>query len=280
MGRAIRSTHDIQRLSVGSGQIALCPLGQAGFLLYGGELTLLIDPFLGPHPERRVSPPIDPQGCRDVNAVLCTHEHDDHLDPATLLPLAEASPQCQFIVPGPVVRVLVELGIAPQRIIGALPGRPILLGDCTITGVPAVHALNVSDGYTTGEEQGGDPRFLGYVIEVGGVSLYHAGDTLKYDGMGELLRRHSVDVALLPINGRDAGREARNIAGNMGHEEAAELASEVGADLVIPMHHDMFRSNPGFPERLLETCRHRYPGLTLAVPALGHPFIYTKPRET
>ena len=70
--------------------------------------------------------------------------------------------------------------------------------------------MHVTDAYSHGLPGDGDGvRYLGYVLDTPDGRVYHAGDTLRWDGQAELLRRHRVDLALLPINGRDAEREAR-----------------------------------------------------------------------
>ena len=62
-------------------------------------------------------------------------------------------------------------------------------------------------------------------------------------------------MALLPINGRDFYRETDfDIVGNMDHREAARLANELGVELMVPMHWEMFASNRGYPGDLLTLC--------------------------
>ena len=52
-----------------------------------------------------------------------------------------------------------------------------------------------------------------------------------------------MDVAVLPVNGRDPEREARGIVGNMDAREAVELALAIGATLLVPIHWDGFAGN-------------------------------------
>ena len=72
--------------------------------------------------------------------------------------------------------------------------------------------------------------------------LYHAGDTIVTDALRAALAPR-IDVALLPINGRDAERESRGIVGNMDAAEAVELALEIGASTLVPYHWDGFAGN-------------------------------------
>ena len=66
------------------------------------------------------------------------------------------------------------------------------------------------------------------------------------------LRKWALDVALLPINGR--GPE-RRVAGNLDGREAATLAREIGAKLVIPCHYEMFEFNTESPDEFVGECR-------------------------
>src|SRR5207245_8920203 len=109
----------------------------------------------------------------------------------------------------------------------------------------------------------GRHRFLGYVIELGGIRVYHAGDTIRYDGMIETLRGLGVDLALLPINGRDAEREARAVVGNLDHAEAADLAADAGIPAIVPMHHDTIRGNTGNIADLRAYAAARHPTLRI-----------------
>jgi L-ascorbate 6-phosphate lactonase len=270
---------DLARLPLGAGQVALWWLGQAGFVLRGGGTTLLLDPFLSEGHDRLVPLPFTPEQVSGVNAILCTHEHLDHLDGDSLPAMAAASPHASFVVPAPIVSRVTGLGIARERVVGAQPDEPVELDGVTVYPVPALHGVNMTDAYSFGRElSDGRYRYLGYVVDAGGVRVYHAGDTLVYEDMAERLRRLAPDVALLPINGRDRFREERDIIGNMDHREAAQLALEVGVDLLVPMHYDMFAINLGFPAHLIDFAQRHDPGLAVMIPSRQRPFVYTATR--
>ncbi|HXG48372.1 MAG TPA: MBL fold metallo-hydrolase, partial [Methylomirabilota bacterium] len=98
----------------------------------------------------------------------------------------------------------------------------------------------------------GRHKFLGYVVQIDRWTLYHSGDTLRYPGMEDWLRRWPIDVALLPING---DRPERRVAGNLNGAEAATLARDIGARVVIPCHYEMFEFNTASPEEFVVTAR-------------------------
>ena len=102
--------------------------------------------------------------------------------------------------------------------------------------------------------------YRGYVVTLGGVTIYHAGDCVPYDGLVERLVALDVDIALLPINGRDYFRLSRGSTGNFNYPgEAAELAAAAGIRLLIPMHFGMHLANTERPGYLVAIWQSTFP---------------------
>ena len=260
------------------GALTLTWLGQAGFLLEAAGTGLLVDAFLSPHPDRQ-TPARPAPGFRGLAGVLATHEHIDHLDLPSWPALAAASPAATFVVPAPIVDQVTAAGLPAGRVHGASPGQELVLGDALVVPVPARHGVHVADAYTFGEElSGGACRYLGYVVSLGGARTYHAGDTIDYPGLADRLRDLDVDLALLPVNGRDAAREAQDLVGNLDPAEAADLAARAGVHAAVPMHYDMFPFNLGDPGRFVSLLRDRHPSASSFVPAAHRPFAYRRAR--
>jgi len=192
--------------------------------------------------------------------------------------VAAASPAARVVVPAPVTGQAVAAGVPADRVIGAVAGEPLRDLAVPVWPVPARHGVDVADAYDFGEAlSGGQVRYLGYVVELGGARIYHAGDTLWWPGLEQALRDLAVHVALLPVNGRDPVREAANLVGNMDHREAALLAAAAGVDLLVPMHWDMFEANRGFPDQLVAIVERLDLDVPVLVPRLMHPFRYLPP---
>jgi L-ascorbate 6-phosphate lactonase len=241
--------------------VQLTWIGQAGFLLRTAGTRLALDPFLSDHPDRRFPAPVGAGDLAGFELVLASHEHLDHLDGPGLRDLLGRDDRVRVVVPAPAVPVAVEAGLPDDRLVPARPGEPLAAGDVTVHPVPALHGVHVTDAYSHGLPEDGDQvRYLGYVLETPDGRVYHAGDTLRWPGQAELLRDLAVDVALLPINGRDAEREARDIVGNMDAAEALGLARDAGIASVVPMHYDLMDGNLGDPDELARLAPDTHPG--------------------
>ena len=239
-------------------RLQLTRIAQAGFVLRGDGTTLVVDAFLSPRPDRLVPPRVAPGTLTGVDAILATHEHRDHLDLPALPGMLAASPGANVIVPAPITDRVAE--IAGSRVVPAFVDQELVVGAARIFPVPACHGKEMADAYSFGWEiSGGLYRFLGYVVELAGVRVYHAGDTIAYEGMAERLRDLRIDLALLPINGRTAEREARGLVGNLGAAEAADVAAGSGATAMVPMHHDTIDGNTGSVAELRANVAARHP---------------------
>jgi L-ascorbate metabolism protein UlaG (beta-lactamase superfamily) len=231
-------------------------LGQSGFLLQWRGRHLLVDPYLSdsltkkyartdkPH-VRMSERVVAPERLGFVALATASHQHTDHLDPETLIALRRANPMLRLVVPEAHRTLASErLGVAPESLIGIDAGGAVEGLGLRVHAVASAHE-------TIERDEAGRCLYLGYVFELGEFRLYHSGDTVRYEGMAESLRRWPIDLALLPINGR--GPE-RRVAGNLWGREAAQLAKDIGAAHVIPCHYDMFEFNTATPEEFTREC--------------------------
>ncbi len=220
-------------------------LGQSGYLLQWKGKRILLDPYLSDSlskkylttdkPHARISVlVVKPELLKNISIVTSSHNHTDHLDAETLIPVLKNNPGIQFIIPE-ANRIFVADRIKCKNDfpIGLNDGQSVTIDGFTFHGMPAKH--NEID-----RDEKGNCKYMGYVIEFGEYKIYHSGDTLWFDGMVELLKPFQVDVALLPINGN---KPERKVAGNLDCKEAAELGKAINAKIVIPCHYDLFEFN-------------------------------------
>lgn len=175
-------------------------LGHACFKISGSGVVIYVDPF-------QVS-----SAPRDGDIIICTHDHYDHCSSEDILKVAKddavvvASPNCKH--------VLDELGLKYHMLEA---GKSVEVKGVLVEAVPA---YNVNKRFHP-RTYGG----IGVVVSVGGVRIYHAGDTDHIPEMKQL--RGRVDVALLPVSGTYV----------MSAEEAASAALDIQPKLAIPMHY-------------------------------------------
>jgi L-ascorbate 6-phosphate lactonase len=243
-------------------------LGQSGFVLGGGGLRVLVDPWLSPHELRTSAPDTLDSLPPGITWLLASHEHADHLDLPALPGLLERYPEMTVVVPTPLVE-RVRDAVPRATIMGIQPGESIAAGSTTIHGVTAWHGVTVADGYTDGRglRSDGQTPFVGYVIDFPEATVYHAGDTILGAGMVDELATLHIDIAMLPINGRDAQREKAGILGNLDAAEAVDLAERSGARILVPMHFDMVKGNTVSAGSAVDLAKGR--PISVIVPARG-----------
>src|SRR3954469_4081504 len=232
-------------------------LGQSGFLIRWGDRFLLLDPYLSdsltkkyastdkPH-VRMTERVIAPEKLDFINVITSSHNHTDHLDAETLLPLLEKNPSAAFIIPEANREFVANrLKCPPEFPIGLNHNESVTTNGFTLHGIPAAHEKIDRD-------EAGRCHYLGYIVQFGPWTIYHSGDTIRYDGMIEALENFEIDLALLPING---AAPERRVAGNLDGPEAATLAHALGVRMIIPCHFEMFEFNTASPDEFVAACK-------------------------
>jgi L-ascorbate metabolism protein UlaG (beta-lactamase superfamily) len=242
---------DVARAKEESDRLHVWWLGQSGFLIQWQRQHLLIDPYLSdsltrkyggsdkPH-VRMTERIIAPERLDFVDVVTSSHNHTDHLDAETLIPLWQANPDLKLILPRANLRFAAErLQVSAERFTPIrVDGEPIQIGLFRFHAIPSAHETLEAD-------EDGDYHCIGLIVEAGERTIYHSGDCVPYEGLVDRLSQWEIDLALLPINGRDP---ARGVAGNFTADEAAQLGKQIHARLVVPCHYEMFEFNTVSPE--------------------------------
>jgi len=190
-------------------------LGHDGFLIKGNGKVIVVDPF-------------QIKDCEPADIILITHEHYDHCSPDDVEKIQKDS------------TIVVTEANSAKKLSGDV--RVVRPGDkLTVSGIPieAVPAYNTNKSFHPKEN-----GWLGFVVTVDGVRIYHAGDT---DHIPEM-ESFEVDIALLPVSGTYV----------MTAEEAVEAARKMKPKVVIPMHYGAIVGSADdaqrFTEALGETC--------------------------
>lgn len=169
-------------------------LGHASFRIRGSK-TLYIDPWkIGTSP-------------RDGDLVLVTHDHYDHLSSEDIARVAEQS--ATVVVPASSAESLDWPAKSPVS-----PGESLDLGGVIVHAVPA---YNTNKDYHPRSQ-----KWVGYIIEMDGVRIYHSGDTDLIDEMKDI----DCDIALLPVSGTYV----------MTADEAVKAVDRIKPKKAVPMH--------------------------------------------
>jgi len=212
-----------------AGEICITWIGHASFLIQTPEHSVLIDPNWAKWLKviKRIKQPgIALNDLPAIDLVLVTHAHFDHLDRRTLR--AVASDQV-IVVPEHVGGLVHGLGF--RHVHELRCWESFSHGALKITLTPARHwgARVLHDNHR---------GFGGFVIESGGRSVFHCGDSAYFDGFKEIGERIPVEIALLPIGAYEAPTR-RDV--HMNPEQALQAFVELGAKTMVPMHFGTFR---------------------------------------
>jgi L-ascorbate metabolism protein UlaG (beta-lactamase superfamily) len=194
--------------------LSLTWLGHSSVLLEAAGVRLLTDPLLRPRVLhlRRVAPPAAPVD-GELDAVLISHVHYDHLDAGSLRRLRAK----RFVVPDGAARLLTRRGLGPVVELGE--GDELPLNGVTVRATHAAHPARRWIGASAS---------LGYVLGMPS-RVYFAGDTDLFDGMRRLA---PLDLALLPV----AGWGPRVGPGHLDPGQAAEALRLLQPRVAIPIH--------------------------------------------
>ena len=204
-------------------------LGHATFILQTIEgKRIIIDPWVMQNP----ACPDDLKDVGDLDALLITHAHFDHIADAVEI-AKDKKPQIFCI--NETGGWLESKGV--ENITGLNIGGTVEVAGCRAHMVNAVHSCGIEDG---GQVLYGGSA-AGWVVELeNGFKLYHAGDTAVFSDMALIGKLLQPDIALLPIGDHFT----------MGPRSAAEAIRMLRVKTVIPMHFGTFPVLAGTPDDL------------------------------
>jgi L-ascorbate metabolism protein UlaG (beta-lactamase superfamily) len=198
--------------------------GHSCFELSEGDTRVLVDPFLKPNNPAALA------SAEDVHPthVVISHGHADHM--ADAIPVAKANgAECVAVVE--IAKWLEEMGV--EKVYDPNLGGTVAFEWGWVKLVPAWHTSTLPGSAespfspTSGTVVG---TAAGLLVNLGGLTVYHAGDTCLFSDMKLIAERNPVDVAMLPVGGHYT----------MDRHDGVIAAELIGAGTVIPMHFDTF----------------------------------------
>ncbi len=237
-----KTADDIKRAE----NTSLVSLGQAGYIIKnksGG--MIVIDPYLSDGVERaeghmgykRLLPKLLLPGEILFDAVIATHQHQDHFD-ADSMPELLLSSKTHLFASTDCCQLVRQCGIRESKVTYVRPGDFVSAGGFQIYFVGCDHGKSA-------------PGAVGVVIEADGRYIYETGDTgFRPEFIDEVKRIGRTDILIAPINGA---------YGNLNEEECAELSRMIKPKITIPCHYGMFASHGGNPGKFYSMMKEKYP---------------------
>lgn len=243
------------------GEVAVFYLAQAGFYFKSASgQTVCLDPYLSDCCERlfgfkRMVPALLAAAELRTDFLVATHSHADHLDP-DLLECVKRDAEMRFVGSPDCRAVYRQAGIDDGRVTVLAAGSSATLDGIGYRAVYADHGELAPDA-------------VGFVIQLGGISIYATGDTSYCpERLVASLGTVAIDIMIAPIN---------SAYGNLGHENAVRLAALIQPRAVIGCHFGMFIEHGGDPGAFLNCARQTLPKtVTPLVMAPGERTIFSK----
>ncbi len=192
----------VQTFQTSAGPVEITPIYHASVLVQAGGKNIYVDPVR----------PGNFDGLPQADLILVTHDHGDHMDPATISKLSKAD--TQIMAPIAVVQTVTA-------------AKPITNGETRTWGawtIEAVPLYNLKRGPAPGALYHPKGRGNGYVLTYGGKRFYFSGDT---ENIPEMRALKNIDVAFVCMN----------LPYTMTPAEAAEAVKAFHPRVVIPYHY-------------------------------------------
>ncbi|MCF7910377.1 MBL fold metallo-hydrolase [Candidatus Pacearchaeota archaeon] len=205
--------------------IELTWLGHSGFKIKNSKI-IYIDPYNIP----------DVPDSERADLILITHSHYDHCSFGDIKKIIKEG--TKIIIPADCQSKIARSEI-PVKIEVTEPGRESIYGDVKILSIPS---YNIDKPFHSKDE-----GWVGYLIKMNNVFLYHAGDTDIIPEMQKLTgykQEGKEFIALLPVGGRFT----------MSAEEAAEAAKAIKPTIAIPMHYGSIVGDDSDAQEFKELC--------------------------
>lgn len=200
---------------------------------------------------RNVPCVIDPFAMRNVDALLATHDHSDHMDVNVAAAILQNCPDCRFIGPENCVAKWVEWGVPADRCTIVRPGDSVQVKDITIKAMDSfdrTELVTVPASVTLKGTmpQDMDVRAVNYLFETPGGNLYHSGDSHYSNYYAKHGNDNKIDVALGSF-----GENPRGMTDKLTAIDILRMAECLNCQTVIPIHHDIWTNFKADPNEIL-----------------------------
>ena len=271
---------EIEAESVAPGTFAMWWLGCTGIWVKSqGNTNLCIDFWCGTGKRTRANPNIAPQhqmarmagnrglqpnlrtavfvldpfAVQSIDAVISTHNHNDHIDINVAAAVLRNCPgDVPFIGPKFCVELWKSWGVPADRCITVKPGDAVKIKDTELVALDSFDRTVLITGSESGDELAGklpgemDEKAVNYLVKTPGGSIYHSGDSHYSNYYAKHGNDHDIDVAL-----GSYGENPRGVTDKMTSVDILRMAEALRAKVVIPFHHDIWSNFQADPAEIL-----------------------------
>ena len=219
-----------------------------------GHQMMRMSGALKQQPNLRTQPfVIDPFEIKDVDALVVTHIHSDHLDINTAAAVHSNCPDAKFIGPQEVVNIWLTWGVPVEKTIVVHPGDEVAIGDVTLLALEAfdrtvlVTEPNPDIILKDKLPQDMNELAVNYLFQTTGGNVYHAGDSHYSNLFAKHGNEHKIDVCLGAY-----GENPRGITDKVTSVDMLRMAESLNAKVVIPVHYDIWANFMADPKEITE----------------------------
>ncbi|MFK7801008.1 MAG: L-ascorbate 6-phosphate lactonase [Anaerolineae bacterium] len=198
---------------------------------------------------------LDPFHIKQLDALLATHDHGDHIDPHVAAAVMQNCPDTvPFIGPQTCVDLWMSWGVPEERCKVVKPGDVLQIGDIELVVLDSFDRTELVTAPPLDKDivlkdkpvQDMDAKAVNYLIKTPGGNLYHSGDSHYSNWYADHGNKHKIDVALGSF-----GDNPRGMTDKMTSIDLLKMAECLNTQVVIPVHHDIWTNFQADPNEIL-----------------------------